>query len=85
MNVWSLKREERGLAREGGVEEVDSFLMFDNAEGLGENTSCLGCRGNMMDVHIAGIEDMSDIMVSRVNVFAAQVIHTVFDMFEGRF
>ena len=65
--------------------KFDSFLMFDNAERLGENTSCLGCRGNMTDVHIAGIEDMLDIMVSHINVFAAQVIHIVFDMFEGRF
>ena len=49
--------------------KFDSFLMFDDAERLGENISCFGCRGNRMDVHIARIEDMSDIMVSCVNVF----------------
>jgi len=65
--------------------KFDSFLMFDDAERLGENISCLGCRGNGTDVHIPGIEDLSDIMVSHVNVFAARVIDIGFEVFEGRF
>ena len=70
-----------------GVEsrKFDSFLMFDDAERLGENITCLGCRGNGTDVRIAGIEDMSDIRVLRVNVFAPWVIDVVFDVFEVGF
>jgi len=63
--------------------KFDSFLVFDDSERLGENIGCLGCRGNGMDIRIAGIEDMSDIRVPCVNVFAPWVIGIVFEVFEG--
>ena len=66
-----------------GSKKFDRFLMFDDAERLGENIGCLGCRGNGTDICIAGIEDMSDIRMSCVNVFAPWVIGIVFEVFEG--
>jgi hypothetical protein len=54
--------------------------VLDGTKRLGENVCRLRCRGNVTNVDVARIVNMTDIMITSINVFAASVIDVVLDV-----
>ena len=69
-----------GLLESVEMQELDSVLVFKSAEWLCKNVGCLRCRWNVTNVDVSRVEDMTDVMMTRVNVFCPGVIDVVFDV-----
>jgi len=63
------------------AKEFDSVDVFQCAKGFCEDVRRLRGRGDMSNVDVSGIVDMTNIVMTCINVFGTRVIYIVFDMF----